>query len=201
MRFSPVYKDLSWSSAALCGLAGVGAVTAAECVFCILYDAWLVETAAPGYQLIYATPVIFSLLAVPVVILIMAHPHRVQMLLATATLTTFTVVHFRGSHKWPGFYDLPEFSRTPYMIAWIVAIVAGILLYPSLRALSGKLAVLPLVYGGVALFWSWLDYARGLSIVTEIPYTRHVAITAIASLALLSVFIDHRLGNEREVAH
>lgn len=155
--------------------------TLAECLFRLLYDSWWRNTSTPGYYLLYATPVLYALIG-SLAVAFALQVRRIGWLIVLASMTTsvYMTAHFRGSHRWPGFYDLNELSKTPYVLGLAGATSLGLLLY---RLSSKPIALIPVwTLIAVSLTWTWIDALRGLSILTHNPYTRHLALSTLVAL-------------------
>jgi hypothetical protein len=188
MRLQLAKHDLSPRPAVLAMIALVAAVTVAECAFRALYDGLWRYSKTPGYFLIYAPPILTAVVSSLVFAYVFRHKGFPALILASLTLSVFTVSFFRGSHRWPGFYDLGHESRWPFIVGWLCGVLIGFALSGafSLPRLTSVLQLMILL----ALVWVWVDALRGLAIVTEIPYTRHFALSALALAAVLILIAD-----------
>lgn len=172
--------------AATLTLVGVTAsITLSESVFRVLYDTILSELPYPGLYLLYFAPGLTALLvSVP-----LALPHRyvgprIIVVLASLTIAVFVVRFFRGSHLWPGFFDLPEHSPISFYAALVVGTAIGYWLHRRLSMRSTRAAVATITV--LAVLWTWLDAFRGIRVVSEFPYSRHVALLAMTLLLPLA---------------
>lgn len=176
--------------AAVIAIAGtVSAVTIAECLFRVLYDGFLKEMPAPARYLVYAPPVLLALLgAVPCAYIIKQPAARFVLTMASTTIAVFVVANFRGSNRWPGFYDLLDLSRWPFILGWVAAfgVAAGLSRCVSVRTLERA----ALGFVGLALVWSWVDAYRGLRLMMMIVYSRHIALAAVALILASALAIQ-----------
>ena len=186
-------RDFSVTDAFLALVGVSAALTLAESTFRVVNDSWWVNLHGSGYYLVYATPILLAILAIPVFALSAKFESGAVLLSASsATLAVFVVSHFRGSHKWQGFQDLPDRSKLPFLLALATALILGHLVHRRLSLIFARLATLLII--GLSFFWSWIDSLRDLRVMSELAYTRHYVMTALLAL-LVAVALYDRFGN------
>ena len=177
-------------------LGTVGALSVSECLFRLSYELWGRSTAKPGMLLLYETPI----LMVPIVGTALSRAciygqRSVLVMLATMTVTLTTLFYFRGSHRWPGFYDLVEDSRTPFYGGVLSTCLAAFLISRIISPFNSHRYLV--VMASLGLVWTWVDYARVLAITTDVPYTRQYALLGLlVLLGIAAVLQRYDLGQE-----
>lgn len=161
------------------------AIALSECVFRILYDTVLRELPYPGLYLLYFAPFLTALaVATPLSLPLHFVGPRFAIVLASLTIGVFTVRFFRGSHLWAGFFDLTEDSPICFYASLILGTALGFVLARrlSMRLTSAAVAAITVL----AVLWTWIDAFRGIRVVSEYPYSRHVALLGVTLLLPLA---------------
>ncbi|NOG39151.1 MAG: hypothetical protein HND43_07125 [Armatimonadetes bacterium] len=161
------------------------AIALSECVFRALYDVILRELPYPGLYLLYFAPLLTA--AIAAVPLSLPHHYagqKVVIVLASVTIAVFLVRFFRGSHLWVGFFDLAEDSPVGFYSSLALATALGFVLAKLLpkRITLTTVGVMTVL----AVLWTWLDAFRGIRVVSEYPYSRHVALLGVTLLVPLA---------------
>ena len=170
--------------------APAAALTLSEILFRELYDHWLIGTGFGGNHLYYSTPLIFMILGGVCFGLVLSSPvAKITLAIASIVVGFFLVVQFRGSHRWMGFYDLTEDSRTMFYIGWVVALVLGAIAarWIETRVLEATCFVVLLF----ATAFCWIHAMVGLNIMTFVPYTRHFGVTSLLIVVASGSFYDN----------
>ncbi len=180
-------EDFFYLTVPICGL------TIAEGTFRVLHVTMLRDTPWGPTSLLYAQFVIL-----PVLIgfagagVFKRLRQRILPWLLGVVLAVIAIRTFRGSHYWPGTFDMNAWSFwytiIPFMLSVPVQYVASKLIRPNL---SWWFSIGTVAIGGL---WVWIDAYRDIGLYTLHPYSRQYAVTTVAGVTLVLTLVGKRFA-------
>jgi hypothetical protein len=180
----PITPDLAAPrarTAALLICMPLSIITLSECLYRMLHQQWLINTAAGPMGLVYGPYVLLVPTAAGMAAVALARgpEHRLAVIVGYA-LALFAMHYFRGSHHWPGLFDLSSWSKLQTYLPIGGSLLLGLCLAPALRRWSPSVvyerSITVLIV--LACVWSIRD-AFYLELFSAFPYTRHFAMVGL----------------------
>ena len=173
----------------------VAAITIEECLHQLLHRTFLVDTSFGPISLLVSPYVLLPLIMAPLGALVINCSRSGKYVFAGGLLILIAVVSsFRGSRYWPGFLDMELWSGLHFYGPLLLSVVASFgfaVLKPANHKIGGAEAV-SLAAILVATGWSWIDALTDIGVYSVFPYSRHIAMSAILSVALVGTVTAKR---------
>ncbi len=170
-----------------------------ECIFREVHRSFLVQSSIGPTSLVFGPYfVLVPLLTLTTFLCLTMDRNALLGSAVGYTCAIILMIRFRGSHYWPGTFDMAHASYLHSFLPLLLSIVSALLLHrtwPIVKLQSIKTLIILGAVLAIALTWTFINSFRDIGLYTLAPYTRHFALMAVFVSAGAIIVASQYIGD------